>query len=858
MNELLATLEDTGQALGVAVAGVFDSASLRAASDTDLLDVLRAASALARQTESLLVEAAGEVAERSSSPDRSARLTSRLQCRNVAEVVTRTTRVSARRAVEWERASAEVRRSTGISSGELLPPQFPALRDALGEGEVTVEGLRAATMPLQDAAARIDTAQRLAADEQLAAAARGAGPEGTPAASPEDLKALSQALCLYLDPDGAEPRAEQALRRRGVTLGKGRDGLVTFSGRLLPEVAAQFQRIVDSILNPRVPEFTPTCDATTVESGTGGDDGDAAPGLAADAAEVRVPMDMSAAWGPPDQRTAAQKRHDAFATALIAAAGSGELPTLGGEAPTLVIVAREDDLLNGQGAGHVSEHDQPVSLAAARQAACIGRVLRVTLDREGRITELLSKKRCFTKKQRAAIAARDGGCIIPGCTVTANWCEVHHVIPAVERGPTHPDNGCLLCYVHHRTLDVTGWQIRMRNGIPEVQAPAWWDATGTWRAATKSPARIRNIIDDQRYPWMDNPDWTPTRPTIEPPTPRIGAWPLRPPSPDTTAPRATPVDDPEFRPWGQPPAALTMKLASDRPKQPPRPVEFRPWGRPPEPPTNADTGAGGLIECRATVEMKLWSEPIGNFTENSDAGLPDGEPGDITDFPAAEAPLLWPDPDLGPRQQRTCSEADLGRDSAELVSSNAEIGAAAVEHEVDEESLGIGARRSQDVDDVVLAVEGDEDVFDRGVEGQLDHGLQLSLHKFRCPCTAERDIEAGIAARAERHAGDQVTDGRSNGSLDRQQVLNDGIELGHVAAFPIAISAMRRAGRARTAQWSHAILPPRVGRLDRLHDQARREAGRASISMRCARVYGQQLSRPRGEPAVSRPQRDQP
>ncbi|MGV2900338.1 hypothetical protein ACNPM4_01575, partial [Microbacterium sp. AGC62] len=47
--------------------------------------------------------------------------------------------------------------------------------------------------------------------------------------------------------------------------------------------------------------------------------------------------------------------------------------------------------------------------------------------------------------------------------------------------PTHTDNGVALCWHHHRTLDTSGWEIRMRHGTPHVRGPAWWDPARRWR-----------------------------------------------------------------------------------------------------------------------------------------------------------------------------------------------------------------------------------------------------------------------------------------------------------------------------------------------------------------------------------------
>ena len=115
-------------------------------------------------------------------------------------------------------------------------------------------------------------------------------------------------------------------------------------------------------------------------------------------------------------------------------------------------------------------------------------------DDTGRIVQLGTLERVFGHHQRRAISLRDGGCVIPGCHVRAEWCEIHHVVEHSRGGPTHTDNGVLLCWHHHRTLETSGWEIRMNQGIPEVRGPSWWDAFRKWRPVTKSPVRMRERV----------------------------------------------------------------------------------------------------------------------------------------------------------------------------------------------------------------------------------------------------------------------------------------------------------------------------------------------------------------------------
>jgi hypothetical protein len=234
----------------------------------------------------------------------------------------------------------------------------------------------------------------------------------------------------------------------------------------MPEIAAKLDRQMDAYLSPKT-------------TGTFLSEDDRA---AAEAAEAE---------GGRDPRTDAQKRHDVLASMIDGAARSGESPSIGGAAPTVLVSVTSDDLSRGRGVGWIDGVDNPISFEAVKQFACTGGTQNIRFDSDGRIIELGSPQRCFTPAQRKAITLRDGGCIIPGCDIPASWTEIHHVIAHADGGPTHPDNGVLLCWFHHRSIETSGWQVRMRKGVPEVKAPPWiqWDAP--WRAASKSRTRYR-------------------------------------------------------------------------------------------------------------------------------------------------------------------------------------------------------------------------------------------------------------------------------------------------------------------------------------------------------------------------------
>ena len=466
MKALLDHLEGAIEQARAVVVDTLGGGQILAASDDQVVRALSLAAELQRLTDAVLVESVGEVVRRSAGADRDVRLTARRGCHDVSELVQRATRMGPASAARLQRGAKGVALGESLSGGP-LPALLPAMRSVLLDGEVGIDGLIAVSGPLEAMSQRVPLESLRVADAVLAAEASGAGPDGAPPACADLLRVQAQAWAAALDQDGAEPKEQQALRMRGLTLGVARDGVVPLRGSLLPEVAAQFQRLCDAIGSPRV--------------GDGGSvtfrpEGDGDTGFA------------------DDPRTSAQKRHDALATALSVAASSEQLPTIGGAAPTLVISVRAEDLASETGWAHVDGIDEPVSVRAATHAGCAGVIQRVLLGENGRIQRIGTEERVFNRHQRRAIALRDGGCIIPGCGVRAAWCEVHHVTDHAQGGPTHTDNGVLLCWNHHRFIDHGGWRIRMNRGVPEVMAPPWMERSPRWRPVTTSRTRLLDLV----------------------------------------------------------------------------------------------------------------------------------------------------------------------------------------------------------------------------------------------------------------------------------------------------------------------------------------------------------------------------
>ena len=136
MESLVDTLRELVAHVGEVVDAVHREGLVAAASDADQAVALELLGRLGRRVDGLAIEAVSEVAARSESVVREERLTSRLGCRSVNELVQRATRLGPQTVGRLERAARAVRRGRSVFSGELEPAALPAMREALLDGEV--------------------------------------------------------------------------------------------------------------------------------------------------------------------------------------------------------------------------------------------------------------------------------------------------------------------------------------------------------------------------------------------------------------------------------------------------------------------------------------------------------------------------------------------------------------------------------------------------------------------------------------------------------------------------------------------------------------------------------------------------
>ncbi len=101
----------------------------------------------------------------------------------------------------------------------------------------------------------------------------------------------------------------------------------------------------------------------------------------------------------------------------------------------------------------------------------------IVFDDDGRALNLGREQRLFSEKQRIALAARDGGCLM--CGRPPSWSEAHHIDHWDEHGGrTDIDDGVLLCRFCHLLVHNRNWRITRMGGDYFLQRP---DEHGTIR-----------------------------------------------------------------------------------------------------------------------------------------------------------------------------------------------------------------------------------------------------------------------------------------------------------------------------------------------------------------------------------------
>jgi len=108
----------------------------------------------------------------------------------------------------------------------------------------------------------------------------------------------------------------------------------------------------------------------------------------------------------------------------------------------------------------VDHHGHVVDGRTLDLLTCDATFTALVVDSLGTPLDLGTTVRFVDRHQRRALAARDGGCVFPGCDAPAAWTDAHHVVRVADGGTSDANNLALLCRHHHGVVHRPDWSMR--------------------------------------------------------------------------------------------------------------------------------------------------------------------------------------------------------------------------------------------------------------------------------------------------------------------------------------------------------------------------------------------------------------
>jgi Domain of unknown function (DUF222) len=315
-------------------------------------------------------------------------------------------------------------------TGEPLQPLLPNTAAAQAAGTIGDEHVRIIRRFFADLPNAVDFETRQACETDLARIASEHTPDG--------LRKAADRLMALVHPDGDFSDVDRA-RRRGLTIGKQQaDGMSKISGLLDPEARATFEAVLTKL---------------------------AAPGMCNPDDEIPcVDGSPSEAHIHIDQRSPAQRNHDALKAVGRSVLASGDLGQHNGLPCTIIVSTTLQELESGIGHA-VTGGGTLLPMSDVIRLASNSHHYLIIYDKHTEEPLYLGRsKRLASAGQRIVLHARDRGCTFPGCTVPGYGCQVHHAeLDWAKGGQTNITDETLACGPHNRLVKPGGWRTRKRK-----------------------------------------------------------------------------------------------------------------------------------------------------------------------------------------------------------------------------------------------------------------------------------------------------------------------------------------------------------------------------------------------------------
>ena len=255
---------------------------------------------------------------------------------------------------------------------------------------------------------------------------------------PRQMRTLTQATRLRLDPDGVLADDNHAHARRWLDCDETYGGVFVLRGEFDAEGGALLKTAIDALSH-----------------------------------------EMSRG----EVRSASQRRADALVDIAATQLRCGDHRDVHGQRPHLTVTVSAETLRSGVDAQPAELSGVgPIHPETVRRIACdaVRTVVTVAAPADAAVSMASTSAvplsvgratRTIPAHIRTALHLRDQGWRFPGCDRPPAWTDGHHIIHWADGGPTELENLVSLCRRHHRTVHEQGWRIHIADGAAVVEPP---------------------------------------------------------------------------------------------------------------------------------------------------------------------------------------------------------------------------------------------------------------------------------------------------------------------------------------------------------------------------------------------------
>jgi hypothetical protein len=153
---------------------------------------------------------------------------------------------------------------------------------------------------------------------------------------------------------------------------------------------------------------------------------------------------------------------DVLLADAVVAAVSGQR-SLQRRVPEICVHIDYETMLNGLHEHSLCETAAGIPLPpeTVRRMACEAAIVPITLNSAGEVLDCGRETRVANRAQRRALRAMYRTCAYPGCDVSFDRCDIHHVIEWLRRGRSDLENMLPLCGRHHHLVHEGRWRLSL-------------------------------------------------------------------------------------------------------------------------------------------------------------------------------------------------------------------------------------------------------------------------------------------------------------------------------------------------------------------------------------------------------------